>query len=134
MRYGWIALAAAATLVVAVGIARRQGVVGQSLPDLVVAHVNGEERPALELRAPVPSADVAQEPGDRGASTGSVALGAGLDEVLGALVALPPGSDGQAPSLTVLDGGVVVGRAGAASVQRALHRLTSLAPVGTLPE
>lgn len=72
MRYGWIALAAAATLVVAVGIARRQGVVGQSLPDLVVAHVNGEERPALELRAPVPPADVAHAFADRGVTLASV--------------------------------------------------------------
>ena len=45
-RYGWIALAAAAALVVAVGVVRRQGAAGGSLPDLVVAHVEGEERPA----------------------------------------------------------------------------------------
>ncbi|WP_263730135.1 ABC transporter ATP-binding protein [Cellulomonas sp. SG140] len=69
-----------------------------------------------------------------GTAPGVVSLGAGLDEVLGALVALPPGRDGQPPSLTVVDGDTVVGRAGPASVQRALHRLTALAPVGTLPE
>ena len=69
-----------------------------------------------------------------GARTATVALGAGLDEVLGALVALPPGPDGTGPALTVLDGDRAVGRAGAAAVQRALHRLTSPTGVGTLPE
>ena len=71
-RYGWIALAAAAALVVAVGVVRRQGSVGTSLPDLVVAHVNGEERPALDLRTPLPSADVAHAFADRGVTLASV--------------------------------------------------------------
>ena len=72
MRYGWIALAAAAALVVAIGISRRQAGVGKSLPDLVVAHVTGEERDALELRAPLPSADVARAFSDRGVTLASV--------------------------------------------------------------
>jgi hypothetical protein len=71
-RYGWIALAAAAALVVAIGLARREGGVGQSLPDLVVAHVTGDERPALDLRAPVPSNDVARAFADRGVQLASV--------------------------------------------------------------
>jgi len=71
-RYGWIALAAAAALVVAIGIVRREGAIGRSLPDLVIAHVNGEERPALQLRAPVPSEQVAQAFADRGVHLASV--------------------------------------------------------------
>jgi hypothetical protein len=71
-RYGWIALAAAAALVIAIGLVRRQGSVGQSLPDLVVAHVNGDERPALDLRAPLPSADVSRAFADRGVTLASV--------------------------------------------------------------
>jgi hypothetical protein len=70
-RYGWIALAAAAALIVAVGLVRREGAIGQSLPDLVVAHVNGEERPALDLRAPVPSSDVSRAFADRGVTLAS---------------------------------------------------------------
>lgn len=65
-RYGWIALAAAAALVVAIGVVRREGAIGRSLPDLVIAHVNGEEKPALKLRAPVPSDEVARAFADRG--------------------------------------------------------------------
>jgi uncharacterized protein DUF3379 len=71
-RYGWIALAAAAALVVAVGLVRRESGVGASLPDLVVAHVNGEERPALDLRAPLASADVERAFADRGVRLASV--------------------------------------------------------------
>jgi hypothetical protein len=71
-RYGWVALAAAAALLVAIGIARRPSVVGPSLPDLVVSHVNGEERPALDLRTPLPSADVARAFADRGVTLASV--------------------------------------------------------------
>jgi len=70
-RYGWIALAAAAALVVAIGLVRREGV-GKSLPDLVVAHVTGEERQALDLRTPLPSADVARAFADRGVTLASV--------------------------------------------------------------
>lgn len=74
LRYGWIALAAAAALVVAIGLARRDRV-GSSLPDLVVAHVTGEEREALDLRAPLPSADVARAFADRGVTLASVPPG-----------------------------------------------------------
>lgn len=81
----------------------------------------------------VPDAPVAAVSPGSGAAGPSVQLGAGLDEVLGALVSLAPGPDGRSPVLTVLDGGAVVGHAGAASVQRALHRLTSSTLVGTLP-
>ncbi|HET7924563.1 MAG TPA: DUF3379 family protein [Rhodanobacteraceae bacterium] len=70
-RYGWIALAAAAALVVAIGLARRESV-GTSLPDLVVAHITGEERDALDLRTPLPSADVARAFADRGVALASV--------------------------------------------------------------
>ncbi|HEX5122280.1 MAG TPA: DUF3379 family protein [Rhodanobacteraceae bacterium] len=70
-RYGWVALAAAAALVVAIGLARRESV-GTSMPDLAVAHVNGGEKPALDLRTPVPSADVAKAFADRGVTLASV--------------------------------------------------------------
>src|SRR4051794_16020336 len=56
--YGWIALAAAAALVVAIGLGRRETAVSRALPELVIEHVTGEERDALKLRAPVPSSDV----------------------------------------------------------------------------
>jgi hypothetical protein len=71
-RYGWIALAAAAALVIAIGIVRREGTFGTSLPDLVVKHVNGEERPALQLRTPVPSNTVESAFADRGVHLASV--------------------------------------------------------------
>jgi len=71
-RYGWIALAAAAALVIAIGIVRREGAIGRSLPDLVIEHVNGEERTALNLRAPVPSDDVDRAFADRGVHLASV--------------------------------------------------------------
>jgi hypothetical protein len=74
-RYGWIALAAAAALVVAVGLARREGTFASSLPDLVVAHVNGKERPALALRAPVPSSEVENAFAERGVQLASVPSG-----------------------------------------------------------
>ncbi len=73
-RYGWIALAAAAALVVSIGLARRESV-GTSLPDLVVAHVTGEERDALDLRAPLPSAEIARAFADRGVTLASVPPG-----------------------------------------------------------
>ncbi len=71
-RYGWIALAAAAALVIAIGIERRQVAVGRSLPDLVVEHVNGEERGALDLREPVPASAVRSAFADRGVQLASV--------------------------------------------------------------
>jgi len=75
-RYGWVALAAAAVLVVAVGLfVRREGAIGQALPDLVIAHVNGEERGAMDRRAPVPAADVDRAFADRGVHLASVPEG-----------------------------------------------------------
>jgi hypothetical protein len=74
-RYGWIALAAAAALVIAVGIVRRESAGARSLPDLVVAHVNGEERAALALRAQVPSSDVERAFAERGVQLASVPAG-----------------------------------------------------------
>ncbi|HVT32985.1 MAG TPA: DUF3379 family protein [Rhodanobacteraceae bacterium] len=74
-RYGWIALAAAAALVVAVGLVRREGASARSLPDLVVAHVNGPERPALALRAQVPSSEVERAFAERGVQLASVPAG-----------------------------------------------------------
>jgi hypothetical protein len=71
-RYAWIGLAAAAALALAVGLTRRDGIVGRSLPDLVIAHVYGEERPALELRAPVPSDQVDRAFAERGVHLASV--------------------------------------------------------------
>jgi hypothetical protein len=71
-RYGWVALAAAAALVIAVGVVRRESAVGRPLPDLVIAHVNGEERSALQLRAPVPADQVASAFADRGVHLASV--------------------------------------------------------------
>lgn len=74
-RYGWIALAAAAALVIAIGIVRREGASGSSLSDLVVEHVNGEERAALELRTPVAASAVESAFADRGVHLASVPEG-----------------------------------------------------------
>jgi Protein of unknown function (DUF3379) len=73
-RYAWVALAAAAALVVAIGV-RREVLISEPLPDLVVAHVNGEERPALKLRAPIPAVDVEHAFADRGVKLASVPEG-----------------------------------------------------------
>jgi hypothetical protein len=75
LRVGWIALAAAAALVVAIGIVRREFAVGRSLPDLVVAHVSGEERAALQLRDQVPDEKVERAFADRGVHLASVPAG-----------------------------------------------------------
>lgn len=72
MRYGWIALAAAAALVVALSVLRRERIAVASLPDLVVEHVNGAERPALDLRTPVPADQVKRAFADRGVALASV--------------------------------------------------------------
>jgi anti-sigma factor RsiW len=72
-RYGWGALAAAAALVIAIGVVvMRRESIGPSLPDLVVEHVDGKERDALNLRAPVPAADVDHAFADRGVALKSV--------------------------------------------------------------
>ena len=101
-----------------------------SLGTLERQDLDGAGAPVPPTRPTAPADGARSEPGT---PTATVALGAGLDEVLGALVALPPAPDGSGPSLTVLDGDRAVGRAGAAAVQRALHRLTSPTGVGTLP-
>ncbi|MEO5624338.1 MAG: DUF3379 family protein [Dokdonella sp.] len=62
-RFAWIALAAAASIALVVGIVRVQS--STTLPALVVAHVTGEERDALNLRAPVPAEKVQQAFSDR---------------------------------------------------------------------
>jgi uncharacterized protein DUF3379 len=75
-RYGWIALAAAALLVVAVGLfTRREGAAPQGLPDLVLAHITGEERGAMDLRAPVRAAEIDRAFADRGVHLASVPEG-----------------------------------------------------------
>jgi hypothetical protein len=74
-RYGWIALAAAASLAIAIGIVQRQRAGTASIPDLVVEHVNGEEKPMLALRTPVPSAEVQGAFADRGVHLASVPEG-----------------------------------------------------------
>lgn len=72
LRYGWIALAAAAALIVAVGVVRRGALTAKPLPDVVVAHIEGAEKPALSLRAPVPADQVRKAFTDRGVALASV--------------------------------------------------------------
>lgn len=74
-RYGWVALAAAASLALAVGLVMRQRAAAASIPDLVVAHVNGEEKPMLALRTPVASSEVKDAFSDRGVRLASVPEG-----------------------------------------------------------
>ncbi|MFI4970830.1 MAG: DUF3379 family protein [Lysobacterales bacterium] len=69
-RYAWLALAAAAGLALAIGIVREQR--AQALPDLVVAHINGEERDVLNLRTPVSAASIEHAFADRGVHLASV--------------------------------------------------------------
>jgi hypothetical protein len=65
-RRGWIALAAAASLLFAFGVVRYQRA-ANSLPNLVAAHVTApDERDALALQTPVPMADVEHAFADRG--------------------------------------------------------------------
>jgi uncharacterized protein DUF3379 len=77
LRYGWVALAAAAALVIAIGLVRRETTngIGRTLPDLVIEHVTGEERDALKLRDPVPSDQVNRAFADRGVHLASVPAG-----------------------------------------------------------
>ena len=64
-RFGWIALAAAAGVLAAFGIARYRS--APALPDLVAAHVTSpDERGALSLQTAVPAADVMRAFADRG--------------------------------------------------------------------
>ena len=61
---------------VAVGIVSvRRASIGPALPDLVIAHVDGHERDALNLRAPVRAADVGRAFADRGVALKSVPAG-----------------------------------------------------------
>lgn len=71
-RYGWVALAAAASLALVVGLVVRQRTAAASMPDLVVAHVTGEEKGALALRTPLPSGEVQSAFADRGIRLASV--------------------------------------------------------------
>jgi hypothetical protein len=65
-RVGWIALAAAACLVLAFGVVRYQNAAA-SLPNLVAAHVTSpDERDALALTAAVPTSDIEHAFADRG--------------------------------------------------------------------
>lgn len=70
-RLGWIALAAAASMLVAIGIVRLRS--APSLPDLVVRHVTApDERDALAMHAAVPAADVTRAFADRGVALADV--------------------------------------------------------------
>lgn len=74
-RYGWIALAAAASLAVVVGVVHRERVLERPLPELVVEHIDGAERGALQDRTPIPSAAVERAFADRGVRLQSVPAG-----------------------------------------------------------
>ena len=65
-RFGWIALAAAASIAVAIGLVRRQPAVPATLADLVVAHINGPERVALQSRTPLANTSIERAFTDRG--------------------------------------------------------------------
>jgi anti-sigma factor RsiW len=72
-RLGWIALAAAASLVLALGVWRRQAAVAAPLSQLVAEHVTGpHERDALSRTAVLPEADVRKAFADRGVALVSV--------------------------------------------------------------
>lgn len=70
-RYAWLALAAAAGLAFAIGIVREQRAQAE-LPDLVVAHISGEERDVQNLRTPVSAASIEHAFADRGVHLASV--------------------------------------------------------------
>jgi hypothetical protein len=75
-RTTWIALAAAACLVVAIGILRRPHSAPASLSDLVAAHVTGPyERDALRRQAALPDAMIKHAFVDRGIELASVPSG-----------------------------------------------------------
>jgi hypothetical protein len=71
-RLGWIALAAAASMALAIGVVRHERAAPAVLADLVVAHINGEEHDALQLRAPVAAASIEHAFADRGVRLVSV--------------------------------------------------------------
>ena len=75
-RRGWIALAVAASLVVAIGLVRQQQPAAATLSDLVTAHVTGpDERDALHRQAPLPDSMVRLAFADRGVELASVPAG-----------------------------------------------------------
>ena len=71
-RAGWLALAAAASLALAFGIARKPQLEPASLQELVVAHVNGPERVVMQQITPVPAAAVERAFANRGVALQSV--------------------------------------------------------------
>jgi hypothetical protein len=75
LRHGWIALAAAAALVVAIGLWRLDRASTASLPALAVAHIEGHEKPALAYRDPIAAANVERAFADRGVALKSVPAG-----------------------------------------------------------
>lgn len=75
-RLGWIALAAAASLALALGLWQRQAALGAPLSQLVAEHVTGpHERDALTRTASLPEADVRKAFADRGVPLVSVPEG-----------------------------------------------------------
>lgn len=72
-RLGWIALAAAASLALAIGVWRRQEAASMPLSQLVAEHVMAPaERDALSRTAPLPEAEVRKAFADRGVAIGAV--------------------------------------------------------------
>ncbi|MEP7042791.1 MAG: DUF3379 family protein [Dokdonella sp.] len=73
-RLGWVALAAAATLVIAIGVVRQQQrPTAAALSDLVAEHVTGpHERDALRRQAPLPDSMVRHAFADRGVELAAV--------------------------------------------------------------
>lgn len=72
-RLGWIVLAAAASLALAVGLWRRNETAPAPLSQLVAEHVTAPaERAALSLTAPLPEADVRNAFADRGVELAEV--------------------------------------------------------------
>lgn len=71
-RYVWIALAAAACMALAIGVVRHERPPVAALADLVVQHIDGPERDALQRTAAVPAASVERAFADRGVRLQSV--------------------------------------------------------------
>lgn len=70
-RFGWVALAAAASIALAIGMVRYQQK-PDALADLVVAHIDGPEKTALQLREPIPATAIERAFADRGVRLASV--------------------------------------------------------------
>ncbi len=71
-RSGWIALAVAASIALAIGVVRQEPAAPAVLADLVVAHINGPEHVALQLSAPIAATSVEHAFADRGVRLASV--------------------------------------------------------------